>query len=267
MIWGDIYKQQTARYEFASRLVHGRVLDVTYGSFMAYQAAKILLASNVKEIVGLDVINEDIESYSRKLGIDSNIDFEPIDRKTGFEDGSFDCIISSEVIQHSAAPDQTIREYYRLLKNDGLLIVSTANKDGFASLYNETHNKWDDSVFTKDEFIKLLEKTFPNFTLYSQRILSQTELLEKRFRPLVTASTNIRKLLSKILLKFDKHSNFYQRYLQKKIVKMDSSINKMNQDMLDLNYNLIPFQSFHRPLFLIAVCLKNPILNVQSKMR
>jgi len=257
MMWADIYKEQTARYEFASKFVYGRVLDITYGSYMSYQASKILLSKNVKELIGLDIINHNVELFCRKYGIDKNIDFEPIDQSFVFENESFDCIISSDVIQYSNNSHETLKEYNRLLKNNGLLIISTANKEGFTSLYGNMFDGWNDDIFTKNEFIMLLEKIFTKYTLYSQRIISHNELVSRRIHCLVSNYNNLRKLLSRVLLKFDEKSNFYQRYLQKKIVKIDYSLNQINQEILDLDYNLTPYQNSHNQLFVVALCTKN----------
>ncbi|MGI0052102.1 MAG: methyltransferase domain-containing protein [Nitrososphaeraceae archaeon] len=251
---GDIYKEQTGRYEFVSKFVSGRILDITYGSFMAYQSAKILLSSGATEVWNCDISN-DVQYSKRTLGTNNIIEFEMIN-EVNFPDGYFNCIISSETIQHSKDCDFTLKEFYRILKHDGILVISSSNKKESIMLYGKS-NQWNDSTFSKDEFLKLIEKTFPSVRLYSQRLITRTEILERRLHSLFSLIRALRKLLSIILLKFDKSSNFYQRYLQRNIIKMNSTIDKINQDILSIKYQPIPFQESHRALFFIAICRKN----------
>ena len=49
-------------------------------------------------------------------------------------DNSFDIIIASEVIEHLENPRATFREFYRLLRSDGALIVTTPNQESVRSL-------------------------------------------------------------------------------------------------------------------------------------
>lgn len=255
MIWNDIYKEQTARYNFSSKLVSGKVLDITYGSFMSYQGAKILLSENATEVFSYDIMDDDIQCSKRKLNAKNYIEFVPI-FNIEFDDGYFDAIISTESIQYSKDPKLMIEEYYRLLKRDGVLIISTANKDGVNTLYGKSVEGWDDSIFKQKEFLQILKKTFSNIELFSQRLIPKSEIIEKRFNLIIKLIIHIRKILSTLLLKFDKKSNFYQSYLQKNIVKMNSSIEKMNKNILNVDYNPIKFEISHNPLFFIAICRK-----------
>ncbi|NIM90461.1 MAG: methyltransferase domain-containing protein [Candidatus Aminicenantes bacterium] len=45
-----------------------------------------------------------------------------------FEDDSFDIVVCSEVLEHLKQPRMAIKEIYRVLKKDGLVIISTPNK-------------------------------------------------------------------------------------------------------------------------------------------
>lgn len=45
-----------------------------------------------------------------------------------FKDGSFDCVIFSEVIEHLPQPDISLQEIYRVLKHRGYLFITTPNK-------------------------------------------------------------------------------------------------------------------------------------------
>ncbi len=44
-----------------------------------------------------------------------------------FDDESFDCLVSAEVLEHVPSPYNTLREYNRVLKDSGTLIITTPN--------------------------------------------------------------------------------------------------------------------------------------------
>jgi 2-polyprenyl-3-methyl-5-hydroxy-6-metoxy-1,4-benzoquinol methylase len=45
-----------------------------------------------------------------------------------FPDDTFDYLISSEVIEHTPSPEQALREFGRVLKHEGRIVVTTPNK-------------------------------------------------------------------------------------------------------------------------------------------
>lgn len=47
-------------------------------------------------------------------------------------DNSFDILISTEVLEHLRYPDRAAKEFYRILKPDGLVIITTPNQDSLA---------------------------------------------------------------------------------------------------------------------------------------
>ncbi len=60
----------------------------------------------------------------------SGVSFQRVDveeKSLPYEDGSFDIITSSEVIEHLHSPRNLVRESYRLLKGNGLFILTTPN--------------------------------------------------------------------------------------------------------------------------------------------
>lgn len=51
-----------------------------------------------------------------------------------FKAGSFDYVISSEVIEHTVNPKKALKEFYRVLKPKGTLVVSTPNSFWYFAL-------------------------------------------------------------------------------------------------------------------------------------
>ena len=46
-----------------------------------------------------------------------------------FTDGSFDCVIASEIIEHIVDPAKFIKELFRVVKKGGQLIITTPYKE------------------------------------------------------------------------------------------------------------------------------------------
>lgn len=95
----------------------GRVLDVPAG--------KGALALRLKNL-GHEVFCSDL--YPQIFQIeDTEIKFGDLDKNLPYEDESFDYIVCVEGLEHIENPSNAIREFARLLKKQGLLIVSVPN--------------------------------------------------------------------------------------------------------------------------------------------
>ncbi len=81
--------------------------------------------SSIYEKAGFDVYNLDIDitsSNAKNIKFDLNQDL-PIP----FENNTFDVIVCQEIIEHIENPWKIFRNAKKLLKNDGILVVSTPN--------------------------------------------------------------------------------------------------------------------------------------------
>ena len=107
--------------------------------------------------------------------------------------------------------------------------------------------------FSKTEFIELLGTKFSKIELYSQKLITQKQVVDKKMNFLFILKIKMRFILSTILLKFDKDSNFYAKYLKEKNKKYQNMEGKLNTE----EYTIIPYNEKHNPLFFIAVCHKN----------
>jgi SAM-dependent methyltransferase len=81
---------------------------------------KQLQADGYDQVTGIDISPDAIE-LCRQRGL---IGTQVMDaQKTTFDDGSFDVIIASDVLEHLADAPQALREWHRLLRPGGRLIV------------------------------------------------------------------------------------------------------------------------------------------------
>lgn len=77
-----------------------------------------------QEVHGIEILNEPAEK-ARRSGIQVKQD--DLEKKWPFEDGYFDVIHSSFVIEHVASIDHFVSELYRVLKPGGYCVTSAEN--------------------------------------------------------------------------------------------------------------------------------------------
>lgn len=88
------------------------------------------LAQYYEDIEGIDVNRENIQiakKQFKKLNCKANLKLYD-GKKLPYPDNTFDLVISMEVWEHAPDPDGMLREIKRVLKPDGILHITTANK-------------------------------------------------------------------------------------------------------------------------------------------
>ena len=159
--WEHIY-----RYRFAIPYVVGkRVLDIACGE--GYGSAAFLKAG-ATSVIGVDISEEACHHARSKYGIDARVgDAQSIP----LPDQSVDVIVSFETIEHVPDPTAFLEECARVLIPEGMLIVSTPNKDVYR-INGEQHNPHHCSELTKEEFIGILNGRFAGVEMFVQNIKS-----------------------------------------------------------------------------------------------
>ncbi|HEX6462230.1 MAG TPA: class I SAM-dependent methyltransferase [Candidatus Saccharimonadales bacterium] len=155
-----IYGEHIARYMAATDIVKGKdVLDIASGS--GYGTA--LLAKQAKSVVGVDISKEAIE-FANKEYPAKNIAYKKSDGKTiPFADNTFDVVVSFETIEHIDDYDFFMEEIKRVLKDDGLFILSTPNELEFAE-----GNHFHLHEFEQDELLELAKRYYSNVEPFFQ---------------------------------------------------------------------------------------------------
>lgn len=111
-----------------------------------------------------------------------------------FKDGQFDVIISFEVIEHIPNYFQYLNEARRLLKDNGVLIISTPNKKYHSPDSEKPTNPFHVTEFWLEDLKELLRKYFRDVKLYGQNY--QTTVKRTARKSLPTVKRIITKLLS-----------------------------------------------------------------------
>lgn len=154
-----LLKSHMVRYKYVQPYIQGKdVLEIGCGT--CYGMGTIL--SGYNKIIGMD-ISLDALKYGNKTYkkkhlklLQANCEALP------FPNGSFDLVVSFEVIEHLADPKAYLGEISRILKKDGHLILSTPNKR--YSEFNPYHLK----EYYLPELKVVLETMFDEVTILGQ---------------------------------------------------------------------------------------------------
>lgn len=122
----NLLVEDIAKFRFAIQYISDKyVLDAGCG---VGQGAAYLSQNGARYVVGIDVSPEAI-TYARDFFPKDNLSFVVMDALwLGFPDRTFDVVTSIEVIEHLQKPEQYVSEIRRVLKDEGVLVLSTPNK-------------------------------------------------------------------------------------------------------------------------------------------
>lgn len=159
-------KATIARYMFLAELLFpcDNVLDIGINSGVQLS----ILSSRANAVTGIDL--EKLESqvaafnnrYLKNVLI-RQMDAESLD----FPNNSFDIVSSFECIEHVQDPKKMLSEIARVVKPDGIIMISTPNRDVTGSrLLSRAHKR----EWTFVEFKELLEQFFTIKAWYGQKI-------------------------------------------------------------------------------------------------
>ncbi len=152
-------------YVYAEQIVKDKsVLDIGCG----FGHGTWLLASNgAKQVVTIDLDKTKTLQVQALCSDLKNSNILIMDaQRLGFKDHSFQVITCFEVIEHIPEPDLVLSEIRRLLKTDGVLLLTTPNRASrllpFQSPWNKEHLK----EYSFRGLLKTLQKHFPSVKLF-----------------------------------------------------------------------------------------------------
>jgi 2-polyprenyl-3-methyl-5-hydroxy-6-metoxy-1,4-benzoquinol methylase len=150
--------------------LRGRALD--YGAGIGNFTRKLLASGRFEQIDGADILlrPENLPSTIRWHRLDLN-DADAIPAT------NFDVVIAAEVIEHLENPRQVAREWFRILKPGGTLILSTPNNESMRSLM---------TLLVRGHYVAFLDSCYPaHITALLRkdlgRILTEAGFSEVRF--------------------------------------------------------------------------------------
>ncbi|HVR05893.1 MAG TPA: methyltransferase domain-containing protein [Solirubrobacteraceae bacterium] len=164
--------EHVARYLWASAFCSGRrVLDAGCG--VGY-GTRLLAQAGAAEVVGLDVADAVIEVARNEQT--AGVEFEVGDlRSLSHPAGSFDLVVCFEVIEHVDEQDRVLDELARVLRPDGLLLISSPNRGHYVP--GNPHHRHE---YVPAELRAALERRFPAVRLISQHVMLASVIGDSR---------------------------------------------------------------------------------------
>ena len=165
---GEIWYEHWHRYALVRQLCqHRTVLDVACGE--GYGAA--MMAENALRVTGVDISTDAIRHARSSYGHRANLEFIAASCDSlPFPDASFDLAVSFETIEHIETQQAFIAELARVLRPDGVLLLSSPNK----RLYSDAHdyrNEFHVRELYRSELEELLSAAFPHRSWLGQKLL------------------------------------------------------------------------------------------------
>jgi len=159
------------RYRWATTIAQGkRVLDAGCG---VGWGSLLLLAGGAESVVGAD-ISEDALAEARRRAGGTALELQQADLQAlPFADASFDLVTCFEAIEHVPDPDLALDEFRRVLRPDGVLLISTPRRR--PSLRDNPHHLRE---FTPSEFEAALSRRFANVRVHRQRTCLASALFD-----------------------------------------------------------------------------------------
>lgn len=161
MSGGLIEAEHRARYLLAASVVAGKkVLDAGCG--VGWGSA-VLLGAGAESVTGLDLAAEAVERARADVSDAEFVEGNLLDLP--FEDASFDVVVCFEALEHTGDTAATIDQLARVLRADGVLLVSSPNPD----VYPEG-NPFHTNEERPDVLLAIVEERLPNAQLWHQRM-------------------------------------------------------------------------------------------------
>lgn len=159
---GPIEHEHRHRYLVAASICEGKeVLDIASGEGFG----SAYLASVASHVTGVDVSPEAV-AFARRNYAAANLAYKQGSATAiPLENASVDVVVSFESIEHFFEHDVFLEEVRRVLRPDGVLLISSPNKGIYPGEENHFHVK----ELTQDEFVATVRTQFFNLKLLEQK--------------------------------------------------------------------------------------------------
>ncbi|MGO4551469.1 glycosyltransferase [Lysobacter sp. 2RAF19] len=163
---GEIRQEHVHRYAWAQSLAQGReVLDIASGE--GYGSA--MLAQSARSVTGVDIDPDAVRHAAARYAA-ANLRFiEGSAAQIPLADASIDLAVSFETIEHHDRHEEMLRELRRVLRPDGVLVLSSPNRVVYSELAGH-HNEFHVRELDFAELDALLRRHFPAVRYYGQRM-------------------------------------------------------------------------------------------------
>lgn len=219
------------RYRFACSLLTPQMYVVDAACGTGYGTE--LVASKAHRVVGLEKSHHALLwAKAHHAGPSINYRYADLARPLPYPPKLFDAVISFETLEHVENPDALLSEFARVLKDNGLLIISTPDRNILTDKAG-SENRFHIGELSKKEFLDVLRIYFSDIALYGQRRYVELSWPKKMVSLLVRLDIfKVRRLV----LKF----SFLRQLLYKKFLPAaHSSLEPIAPDAPSAHYTLV----------------------------
>ncbi len=150
------------------------VLDIASGE--GYGSNLLSMVAN--KVTGVDISKEAVELAVKKY-IRGNLEFkEGSASKIPLPDNSFDLVVSFETIEHHDEHLEMLAEIKRVLKPDGVLLISSPDKKYYTDIPNYK-NPFHVRELYFAEFKDLISKHFINAEFFGQKVVTGSLIIHE----------------------------------------------------------------------------------------
>lgn len=172
-IYNDNAVKHLHRYAIATKYIQNKIiLDIASGEGYGSN----LMSEYASFVYGVDIDEETVANAKTKYRKNNLSFLLGSTSKIPLEQNSVDVVISFETIEHHDQHQMMLGEIKRVLKPEGILIISTPDKYYYSDLPNYK-NKFHIKELYKEDFIKLINNYFSTLQILSQSYLNGNSLM------------------------------------------------------------------------------------------
>ena len=166
---GQIKAEHLNRYYFVTTqfdLKEKTVLDIASGEGYGSN----ILAQHAKQVYGVDIAEEAVTHANSKYKSNNLKYLQGSATSIPIGNGTIDMVVSFETIEHHDKHEEMMQEIKRVLKPNGILIISSPNKKEYTDVPGYANHYHIKELYT-DEFTNLVSHYFSNTKLLWQRYI------------------------------------------------------------------------------------------------
>lgn len=169
------YYEHLVRYFFASQIAKKKtVLDLGCGT--GYGSYILKNIGDAQKVIGIDISKDAIDYAKKYYGKSADFHIDNILSLKSISNNSIDIVTTFEVLEHTNKHDQMFKEIKRVLKDSGIIIISTPN-----ILTYPPGNTYHLKELSPVKFENILKKYFKNTKIYFQNYFFSEEIRDNNF--------------------------------------------------------------------------------------
>ena len=172
---GRIKSEHLNRYYFVTshfKLKDKTVLDIASGEGYGSN----ILAQHAKYVYGVDIAEEAVNHARSKYKTDNLRYMQGSATSIPIETGTIDMVVSFETIEHHDKHEEMMCEIKRVLKPNGVLVISSPNKKTYTDMSGHVNHFHVKELYTA-ELRALISKYFSSIKLFWQQYMDGSIIL------------------------------------------------------------------------------------------